>query len=82
MELQAIAAAVIGGVALSGGVGRILPVVVGAAFVQVLFTGLNLIGISPFLPGVAVGVVIIGSGLLEYAVRHLLSPLNQKGSSA
>ena len=75
MELQAIAAAVIGGTALTGGVGRVSGVVVGAAFVQVLFTGLNIAGISPFLAGVAVGVVIIGSGLLEYALRRLFSPL-------
>lgn len=75
MELQAIAAAVIGGTALTGGVGRVSGVLVGAAFVQVLFTGLNIAGISPFLAGVAVGVVIIGSGLLEYALRHLFSPL-------
>jgi len=77
MELQAIAAAVIGGTALTGGVGRVSGVVVGAAFIQVLFTGLNLSGISPFLAGVAVGVVIIGSGLLEYALRRFLSPLEQ-----
>jgi ribose transport system permease protein len=79
MELQAIAATIIGGVALSGGVARISTVVIGAAFVQVLFTGLNLLGISPFLAGVAVGIVIIGSGLLEYAIRHLLIPLSHKG---
>jgi ribose transport system permease protein len=77
MELQAIAAAVIGGTSLAGGVGRVSGVVIGAAFVQVLFTGLNLAGISPFLAGVAVGVVIIGSGLLEFALRRLFSPLEQ-----
>ena len=82
MELQAIAAAVIGGTALGGGVARVSGVVLGAAFVQVLFTGLNLAGISPFLAGVAVGLVIIGSGLLEYAIRRFLSPLDHNRSMA
>ncbi|WP_210494104.1 ABC transporter permease [Microvirga antarctica] len=70
MELQAIAAAVIGGTALSGGVARVVPVVLGAAFIQALLTGLNLQGVSPFVAQIAVGLVIIGSGLLEYAIRH------------
>jgi ribose transport system permease protein len=78
MELQAIAAAVIGGTALSGGVARVSSVVLGAAFIQVLLTGLNLQGVSPFVAQIAVGLVIIGSGLLEYALRHFLSPISQR----
>jgi ribose transport system permease protein len=77
MELQSIAAAVIGGTALSGGVARVSSVVLGAAFIQVLLTGLNLQGVSPFVAQIAVGLVIIGSGLLEYAVRHFV-PTNQR----
>jgi len=77
MELQSIAAAVIGGTALSGGVARVSSVVLGAAFVQVLLTGLNLQGVSPFVAQIAVGPVIIGSGLLEYAVRYF-APVNPR----
>jgi ribose/xylose/arabinose/galactoside ABC-type transport system permease subunit len=77
MELQSIAAAVIGGTALSGGVARVSSVVLGAAFVQVLLTGLNLQGVSPFVAQIAVGLVIIGSGLLEYAVRYF-APVNSR----
>ncbi|CAO3420070.1 ABC transporter permease [Azospirillum doebereinerae] len=73
MELQAIAAAVIGGTALGGGVASVAAVVVGAAFIQVLLTGLNLQGVSPFVAQIAVGVVIIAAGLLETALRSLLS---------
>jgi ribose/xylose/arabinose/galactoside ABC-type transport system permease subunit len=71
MELQSIAAAVIGGSALSGGVASVLPVVLGAAFIQVLLTGLNLQGVSPFLAQIVVGLVIIGSGLLGFITRRL-----------
>jgi ribose/xylose/arabinose/galactoside ABC-type transport system permease subunit len=77
MELQSIAAAVIGGTALSGGVAHVSSVVLGAAFIQVLLTGLNLQGVSPFVAQIAVGLVIIGSGLLEYAARHF-APTNQR----
>jgi len=78
MELQAIAAAVIGGTALSGGIARVSSVVLGAAFIQVLLTGLNLQGVSPFVAQIAVGLVIIGSGLLEYVLRHFPPSFSQR----
>ena len=78
MELQAIAAAVIGGTLLSGGVASVASVVVGAAFIQVLLTGQNLMGVSPFLAQVAVGAVIIVSGLLEFALRRFASSTNNQ----
>ena len=71
MELQSIAAALIGGTALSGGVARVLPVVIGAAFIQVVLTGLNLLGVSPFIAQIVVGLVIIGSGFLGFVTRRL-----------
>lgn len=40
MELQAIAAAVIGGIALSGGVGNVLGVIVGMAIIRVIDAGM------------------------------------------
>lgn len=82
MELQAIAAAVIGGTALSGGIASVWAVVAGAAFIQVLLTGLNLLGVSPFVAQVAVGAVIIGSGLVEYGLRQVLTPLTPAHRSA
>jgi ribose/xylose/arabinose/galactoside ABC-type transport system permease subunit len=71
MELQAIAAALIGGTALSGGVARVLPVVLGAAFIQVVLTGLDLRGVSPFIAQIVVGLVIVAAGFLEFAIRRL-----------
>ena len=74
LELQSIAAAMIGGTALSGGAGSIPLVIVGAAFIQVLLTGLNLQGVSPFLSQTAIGLVIIASGLMEFTIGRLFVP--------
>jgi ribose transport system permease protein len=71
LELQAIAAAVMGGTALSGGVGWPPFVLIGALFVQTLLNGLNLIGLSPFVVELAIGAVIVFAGLLDFAIRRL-----------
>jgi ribose transport system permease protein len=70
LELQAIAAAVIGGTALSGGVGWPPFVLIGALFIQTLVNGLNLAGLSPFVVEVATGAVIVFAGLLDLAIRR------------
>lgn len=57
-ELDAIAAVVIGGASLSGGVGGIGGTVVGVLIIGVLHNGLNLSGVSPFIQQVIIGVVI------------------------
>jgi ribose transport system permease protein len=72
MELQSIAAAVIGGTALTGGIANVLGVVLGAVFIQTLLTGLNLLGISPYAAEIAIGFVIIAAGLLEFAIRQIM----------
>ena len=57
-ELDAIAAVVIGGASLSGGIGSIGGTVVGVLIIGVLHNGLNLVGISPFIQQVVIGAVI------------------------
>jgi ribose transport system permease protein len=57
--LQAIAAAVIGGVSLSGGRGGVFHAVFGALFITVLSNGLNFLQISGYLQQITLGVVII-----------------------
>jgi ribose transport system permease protein len=57
--LQAIAAAVIGGVSLYGGRGSVPGVVTGAVFLALVANALNLLNVSSFLQLVAVGVIII-----------------------
>ena len=71
LELQAIAAAVIGGTSLAGGVGSAASVLAGALFIQFLTNGLNLAGLSPFVKEVALGSVILAAGLLDFVVTRL-----------
>ncbi|MBB3773663.1 ribose transport system permease protein [Angulomicrobium tetraedrale] len=73
MELQSIAAAVIGGTVLAGGRANVWAVLAGATFVQVVLTGLNLSGVSPFIAQIAVGAVILASGLMDAGLRTLLT---------
>jgi ribose/xylose/arabinose/galactoside ABC-type transport system permease subunit len=72
MELQSIAAAVIGGTALTGGIANAFIVMLAAVFIQTLLTGLNLMGISPYAAEIAIGFVIIAAGLLEFAIRQIV----------
>jgi ribose transport system permease protein len=84
MELQSIAACVIGGVALTGGNGRVWQVVAGTMFIQALLNGLNLIGASPFMSELVLGLIIVLSGVVDYVasrfsdrkVRHALQTPN------
>jgi ribose transport system permease protein len=57
-ELDTIAAVVIGGASLAGGVGGIAGTVVGVLIIGFLRNGLNLLQVSPFLQMVIIGVVI------------------------
>ena len=59
MELAVIAAAVIGGANLMGGVGTAFGAVVGAALIEVIRNSLILLGISTFWQGTFVGSFII-----------------------
>jgi ribose transport system permease protein len=57
-ELDTIAAVVIGGASLNGGVGGIRGTVVGVLIIGVLRNGLNLSGVSPFVQQIVIGIVI------------------------
>ena len=59
LELDVIAAPIIGGASLGGGEGTILGTVLGVFIVGILRNGLVLMGISPFWQEVALGAVII-----------------------
>jgi ribose transport system permease protein len=58
-ELDTIAAVVIGGASLSGGIGSIFGTLMGVLTIGVLRNGLNLVGTSPFVQQIVVGVVIV-----------------------
>ena len=63
-ELQAIAAAVIGGVAIGGGVGRLWGVILGVAILQVLQTGMDIAGLTEFIKDMVTAGVLVGAVLL------------------
>ncbi|WP_217997791.1 ABC transporter permease [Paraburkholderia kururiensis] len=58
-ELDTIAAVVIGGASLAGGTGTVLGTAVGVLTIGVLRNGLNLIGVSPFVQQIVIGLVIV-----------------------
>jgi len=58
-ELQVIAACVIGGVSIMGGIGTVLGCVLGALFLGVINNALPVIGVSPFWQMAISGLVII-----------------------
>jgi ribose transport system permease protein len=59
MELQVIAATVIGGANLAGGVGTAFGAVIGSALIEVIRNSLGLLGINAFWQGTFVGAFII-----------------------
>jgi ribose transport system permease protein len=71
-ELDAIAAAVIGGTSLSGGEGSIIGTLIGASIMGVIRNGLVLLGVSAFWQTVIIGIVIILAVAIE-KIRKKLS---------
>ena len=59
IELTAIAAAVIGGFSLSGGMGRLVGPVIGTFLLGVVLIGLTQMGISPFVQQILTGVILL-----------------------
>ena len=59
IELQAIAAVIIGGVSFAGGRGETLTAFVGALIMAMITNGLNILGISSFYQQVLIGIVIV-----------------------
>jgi ribose transport system permease protein len=71
-NLNAIAAVVIGGTSLFGGIGTILGTVFGVFIPVVLQNGFVIVGIQPFWQQVAVGAVLIGAVYLDQLRRARL----------
>ena len=70
-ELNAIAAAVLGGTSMSGGRGTIGGTIVGAFVIGILSDGLVMMGVSSFWQMVIKGVVIIIAVVVDQAQRRL-----------
>ena len=65
IELQAIAAVIIGGVSFIGGRGMVITALVGAFIMAMITNGLNILGISSFYQQVLIGIVIIAAVWLD-----------------
>lgn len=75
LELDAIAAVVIGGASLFGGRGSIIGTLFGVFVMVFIRNGLNLLNVSPYWQGTAIGSVIIIAVLIE----RLLSGARRRG---
>jgi len=69
-ELRVIAAVVIGGATLTGGKGTIAGATIGALLMAVLENGCNLLGISPFVQRMVIGVLIITTVAVDIGRRE------------
>ena len=69
-NLQAIAAVVIGGTSLFGGIGTMLGTVFGVFIPAVLQNGFVIVGVQPFWQQIAVGAVLIGAVYLDQLRRR------------
>jgi ribose transport system permease protein len=68
-ELDAIAAAVIGGTSLAGGSGSVLGVIIGACIMGVLRNGLVLMRVNPYWHISIIGVVIVLAAVLDVKTK-------------
>lgn len=65
-ELDAVAATVIGGTSISGGVGRIVGTLIGAMIIGVISNGMNLLNIEAYWQYVIRGGIILIAMILDY----------------
>ncbi|MFN8593212.1 MAG: ABC transporter permease [Thermomicrobiales bacterium] len=63
--LESITAAVVGGVSLRGGEGRVINAVLGAIFITLLTNGMNLIRIESYVQEIAVGIILIVAVVID-----------------
>lgn len=71
MELDVIAAVVVGGASLMGGKGTILGSVIGAFIIRFLRNGCVIVGVSPFVQRILIGLIIIAAVLVDQWRRTL-----------
>jgi ribose transport system permease protein len=65
LELDAIAGVVIGGASLFGGRGSLFGTLAGVVIMVLIRNALNLLGVSPYWQGAAIGLVIVAAVLIE-----------------
>jgi putative xylitol transport system permease protein len=68
-ELDAIAAVVIGGTSLAGGVGTLTGTLFGALIIGTINNGLDLMGVSSYYQQIVKGAIIVGAVMLDVSRR-------------
>jgi ribose transport system permease protein len=79
-ELTAIAAVILGGTALTGGRGSVIGTFLGACLLQVLTTGLQLLGVGDNYRLIVVGAVIVVAVVLDTYRERLFAALNRRSA--
>lgn len=64
--MQSVTAAVLGGTDISGGTGSVIGVIIAVAIIQIVTTGLNIIGLDRNLVDIAIGLILI----IVLTLRH------------
>jgi len=64
-ELDAIAAAVIGGTSLTGGVGRIAGTVIGTVILGVMISGFTFLNVDAYYQEIAKGFIIVAAVAID-----------------
>ena len=78
MELDAIAAAVIGGTSLSGGLGSVSGTFIGVFIMSVLATGLSSMGLPPHYQDLFTGIVVISAVFFDIYRQNQNMKINVK----
>ena len=70
MELQAIAAVILGGTSIYGGVGAVWRSVAGVLLLALINNGFNILNADPFYRDLTTGLVILGAVSISAAGRR------------
>lgn len=70
-EMEAIAAAVIGGVSMSGGSGSVFGTLIGAVTVAVIRNGLVLLGVQSYFTQIVVGAIIVVAVSIDFIRKRI-----------